>query len=228
MFGKGLLTVKLKLPQGTTLSDTEANYVIDGWESQKTVVRTRQNDMTAVSDKIDRHLSKLNQQIPEALRDLKAARASYRKVVDPLAKRKWARKVVVRTSFYDQVRTSQHSLVSTVERVKDAVDDAQFIYKTLESRIIEARIYRELNGGLKLVGKSLMEAKTKHIMPEIEYNNLEVSMEAIEAMASGKQDDQLLVDAEQIANDPERWASDNEGKEVTNKKKATKRSEANA
>lgn len=207
VLSRGILGVKLKMPHGVTLNEDEAKYIIDGWEEQKSVVKTKQNDLVSISQKIDRHVAKTSQEIPEAMKQLKSAKANYEKCKDPLAKRKWARKVVVRSAYYEQVRTSHQALTATVNRVKDAVDDAQFVYKTLESRIAEARIYRELNGGLKLVGKSLIEAKQKHIMPEVEYQLLETSMEAIEHMAGDMTDDQVLIQAESIVTDKERWAT---------------------
>lgn len=210
LVGKGILGVKLKMPHGVNLNEGEANYIIDGWESQKTLVKTKQADLKSISEKIDRHISKTGQEIPTAIKELKAARKSFKEVKSPLAKRKWARKVIVRDAYYQQVRSSHQSLNATVARVKDAVDDAQYVYKTLESRIAEARIYRELNGGLKLVGKSLIEAKQKHIMPEIEYNNLEVTMESLEQLAGDMPDEQALLAADNIVNDTERWVTDKE------------------
>lgn len=221
LVGKGLLGLKLKMPTGVKLNDAEAKYVIDGWESQKSVVRTKQSDLQSVSMKIERHLAKTSQEIEESMKVLKQARAQFKKTKEPLARRKWARKVVVRTAYYEQVRNSHHALTATVDRVSDAVDDAQYVYKTLESRIAEARIYRELNGGLQLVGKSLLEARTKHILPEVEFNNLEVTMEAIEQGVSQKDDDTLLLEAETIVNDPSRWSSD-EGQTSENKKSPKK------
>lgn len=208
LIGKGILGVKLKIPHGVNLNENEAKYIIDGWESQKSVVKTKQNELVTVSAKIERHLAKTNTEIPEAMKELRKAKKSFQEVKSPLAKRKWARKVVVRTAYYEQVRNSAQSLNATIARVTDAIDDAQYVYKTLESRIAEARIYRELNGGLKLVGKSLVEARQKHIMPEVEYQNLEVTMEDLEQMNGEMDDDQILVAAESIVNDKERWAAD--------------------
>lgn len=212
LISKGILGVKLKIPHGVNLNENEAKYIIDGWEEQKTVVKSKQNELVTVSAKIDRHLAKTNQEIPEAMKEMKLAKTNYLKCKDPLAKRKWARKVVVRTAYYEQVRNSAQNLNATVSRVKDAVDDAQYVYKTLESRIAEARIYRELNGGLKLVGKSLIEARQKHIMPEIEYQSLEVTMEDLEEMNGQMNDDQVLIEAEKIVTDKERWTADEQAK----------------
>lgn len=205
LVSKSILGVKLKIPSGVTLNEKEANYIIDGWESQKSIVKTKQNDLASVSAKIERHVAKTGQEIPEAMKALREARGNFKKCKDPIAKRKWARKIIVRDAYYQQVRNSHQALNATVERVQDAVEDAQYIYKTLESRIAEARIYRELNGGLKLVGKTLIEARQKHIMPEVEYEILETNMEKIEKMAGGMDDEVALNKALEIVNDPERW-----------------------
>ena len=207
VIAKGILGVKLKMPHGVKLNETEANYIIDGWESEKTVVKTKQKDLASVAEKIERHIAKTGNDIAPAMKDLKEAKKRYLEVKSPLAKRKWARNVVVRTAYYEQLRNSHQTLNATVSRVKDAVDDAQYVYKTLESRIAEARIYRELHGGLTLVGKSLVEAKQKHMVPEIEYQNLEVTMESIEHMAGDMDDTKALEEADKIVNDKSRWAT---------------------
>jgi hypothetical protein len=223
-FGKGLLKAKMKFPQGVTLNEHETNYIIESWEHEKSLVKTKQGSLQSVSEKIEKHLAKTESDISESLKNLKTAKTYYLKTTNPVTKRKWAKKVVVRTAYYEQVRKSHLSLSSTVERVKDAVDDAQYVYKTIESRIAEAKIYRELNGGLTLVGKALQEARTKHLLPEVEYQNLEVSMEAIEAtVVSGKDDTAILLEAETIVNDTARWSSEDESKKKDNTPKTTKR-----
>jgi hypothetical protein len=105
--------------------------------------------------------------------------------------------MIVSGRYHSYLRNSSQSLQATVERVRDAVEDSGIVHNMIKSRIEDAEIYRELNGGLRLVGKALIEARTQHIMPEIEYQNLEFTMEALEKELSGS-DDSLLIEAETI------------------------------
>lgn len=197
-FHKGLLGIKLRLPTGVTLNDSEAAYIINGWENERSKVRNKQVSLLQTSKLIEQHIERINREIPLAAKEVRSARGQYKRTKNPVAKRKWARKLLVRAKYHESLRTTYHSLSSTVDRVKDAVDDAQYVYKTLENRIAEAKIYRELNGGLKLVGNALMEARTKHLLPEVEYQNLEFTLESIEKGVGHMDDQKLLSEAEQV------------------------------
>lgn len=194
---KVILNVKLRMPTGVTLTDNEAAYVIDGWKKEQKAVLAKRGDLIDVSENIDSRMKKLPAEIETTAKELRKAKGIYKKTKDPIAKRRWAKRVVTLGKYHNYLRTSNQTLAATVERVKDAVEDAQIVNKMILNRIEDAQIYRDLNGGLKLVGKALVEARTQHAMPEIEYQSLEFTMEQLDKELTGSPE-QLYIEAEAV------------------------------
>lgn len=197
---RGVLGVKMRLPGGVKLDAKEADYVIDNWEQERGMVASKTVTMEETGQKIERQLARIDQQIPDAIEMVREAKEKFNSVKSPIYKEKWGRKLLVRSRYHQDLRNSKQTLEATAERIKDAVDDAHVVYKNLNNRIEEAKIYEDLNGGLHLVGKALVEARRRNQLLEISYNNVEVSMESLEAEVSGEKSRQdVIASAEKVA-----------------------------
>ncbi len=200
LIGKKLLGLKLALPSGVKLNDNEAKYVIDDWKEQKRGIYNDVDNMKTLSADIERRVANLVEDIPVAKDQFEEAKKKYRDTKDPLGKRRWAMKLVLRSRYYDYMVGSRLMFESTTERIKDTIEDASVHYNTLENQIQDAEIFRRLNGGLQLVGKALIDAKNKQrmTMPQIEFQNLEFTMEKIEQEISKKPDANLIEEADAL------------------------------
>lgn len=193
-----VFALKQTEPKGDKLTGVEADALIKDWGDQKSLVYQREQTLSTVADKIEVRQGEISDDLPEATTQLREAKRIFKITKNPVARRKWARKVVLRSAYYEYLRNSKITLESTVERVRDAIEDAKLVYDMIDHRVKDAKIYRELNGGIHLVGKALIDARSRHQFPEIEYQSLEYSMEQLESEVSSKTDDQVLIEAQSI------------------------------
>lgn len=189
----------MRIPSGITLKGEEAQKQIDLWKEEKKNVGTKQWDFEKLATKVQRRLDVLDPQIIDAAAEVRKAQALYKRSKTPLARRRWARRLVLANELHKYNRNSKQQLETMVERVKDAIEDSKLVTKLIDSRVADAEIYLQLNGRLRLVGKDLAAAKREHIMPEIEYQNAEYSMEQIENELLTKDDQTMLIEADAIA-----------------------------
>lgn len=201
----------VRLPMGLTLKGSEAEKVITIWKDERKDVERKQWDFEKLATKVQKRLKELEPSILDSAKEVKVARSNYKKSVNPIARRRWARRLVLAGELHKYNRNSKVQLEAMCERVKDAIEDSKLVTNLITSRIADAEIYYQLNGRLKLVGKDLAAATRQYAMPEIEYKNAEFTMEQIEKNLSNKDDDTLLIEAEAIMKEPE---EENAGKKV--------------
>lgn len=193
-----VMAIKMRTPQGMTLNKEDAAIVISGWKSQSQEIDKRRRDFVDISENVARRSVQIDNAIPDAAAQLRDAKANFKKSKNPVVKAKWARKVVLRSEYHTYLRNSKQTLEDSVERVKDALDDIQVVGKLVEHRIRDAELYADMNGGLKLVGKALVDARTPHKLPELEYQQFDFSMEQIERELGQTGDTSVIEQAKRI------------------------------
>lgn len=199
--GKRLLTrlsLAIPAPQGKILNPDQTELVISDWKKEAKAISVKHDTMQVLAEDITGRIGNLAGDIPRALTELTEAKRGYKKAKSPIAKRKWAAKLIVRSKYYNYMRQSHKALISNSERVADAVEDAQVVYELLTNRIKDAEIYYRLNGQLKLVGRILVDARTKFPMPEMQYQNFEFTMESLEKEISGYDEAKLIGEANSL------------------------------
>jgi len=194
--------VLMRLPNGISIKGREAEMVISEWKREKRDITNKQWDFEQLATKVEKRLVVLGKEVLDAAKEVRVAKTNFKKARSPVAKRRWARRVVIANELHKYNRGSKQQLEVMVDRVRDAIEDSKLVTKLVESRISDAEIYYQLNGRLKLVGKDLAAATREYAMPEIEYRSAEVTMEQIEHQMSGKTDDTLLLEAQTIVKLP--------------------------
>lgn len=193
---KVILGVKLKMPYGTNLNKKETDVVIKRWETESDNTEESQLSMINTAKSTERYIATLERDISNIEKTLADTTQDFKKAKSETNKKIIARRLVMAGETLDQLKASKKRLNNTVKQVKEAVQDAQLAKVMLDSRIEESKIYRTLNGGLKLVGESLSSARKQHSTTKIEFENFQTTMTALDSSISSKSNDELL----QLAN----------------------------
>lgn len=196
MIGKAVLALKLRSPVGITLTNKESDLVIDGWESEIKDQDKSAKALVTVSQRTETQLKSIDKSILDTARTFKVAKGYFLKTKDPVKKDVWARRLVLAGRAHEQLRQTDKRLKATINRAKSAVEDAKLVKLMLQTRIDEARIYKEMNGGLKLVGQALVDARQEYSVYKPEYKNLEFNMEALEKTITKKDRKSIIEEAE--------------------------------
>lgn len=193
-----VMSIKMRSPSGMTLNKEDATIIIEGWKDRSREIEKRRYNFQEISDDVERRGRQIERDTPEAANMLRDAKANFKRSKNPVVKAKWARKVVLRSEYHTYLKNSQQVLADSVERIKDALEDIQVVGKLMEHRIKDAELYAEMNGGLKLVGKALVDARTPHRLPELEYQQFDFSMEQIEKQLGSTSDTSVIDKAKKI------------------------------
>jgi len=189
-------------PEGEIFSGEAAKDIIDEWKEEQQVILKRQGDFITAAKKTETRLRTLVGEVEDTSKDIKKAKDSYLSVTTPVTKARWGRRLILATELHTYVRESHQLLNSSVERIKEAVEDGRLVIRLVENQIKDAQLYYEINGQIQLVGKSLAAARQTHAMPELQYQNLEISIEEVEKSLNDKSDEEIILEASKLLATP--------------------------
>lgn len=183
------------VPAGKIFKGERAEKIIADWKDEQQIVLRKQGSFIDAAKRVETRLVGLTGEISSAAKEVKKAHNSFETVKTPVAQARWARRLLLANELHTYTRTSHQMLSSAVERIKDAIEDGRLVVKMIDSQIKDAQLYYEINGQVQLVGKALAAARNQHIMPELQYQNLESSIEQVEATLAAKSDDEIIAEA---------------------------------
>lgn len=174
------LKFKLLFHHTPTLTKAESGIIINKWEDESRTNEKNTNAMIRVSSQTTTQIQDISEKIDQVNSTLEDAKKLYARTRSDEQKIIIERRIVLAGETRDQLISSQKRLTEVVKRVKETVEDAHLAKLTLDSRTEEARIYRELEGGLKLVGQSLAHARQQHVITKDEHDKFETSMSSLD------------------------------------------------
>lgn len=200
VFGRIALEAKLLGGGEATLTYDQSKYMVRRMKAETSAAYDKVSELNSVSHKVQTREKELSILVPEVESSLRATVREYkRSKKDPERRKRLAQRMIVQNRYKDYLAGSQKALDTTVQRIKDAIEDAQMVYDMSKQRAKDAEIYMELNGGIKLVGRAMMQTRLGQKMPEIEYGNLSTTLTALEEEITNTSSDQLLLEAERIS-----------------------------
>lgn len=193
---KTVLKLKLASPREVTLNENEAGEVINQWEEELDNTEKSITKIKKAEYSIDRHLEDVKDDKEEVRKNLSDAKRYFKTTKNPVKRREWARRVVIANNTLQSLVDSEKRVRDSVDRTKSYVAEAKLVETALETRIREAKIYRELNGGLKLVGQSLIDARTRFKQFDVEYTNFDINLESLKKEVESRKDENVVKEAE--------------------------------
>jgi uncharacterized protein YcgL (UPF0745 family) len=190
-----------KTPEGKVFNGKKAEKVINEWKDEQQVVLKKQGSFIEVAKKTENRLRSMSKDIEASAKEVKAARKGFEGVTSGVAKARWARRLILATELHSYNRNSQQLLNSTVERVKDAIEDGRIVIQLINNQIKDAELYYQINGQVKLVGQALAAAKSRHILPDVEFTRLESTIESVEADIDNQDPEALIKQAQFLLED---------------------------
>jgi hypothetical protein len=194
------LVLEAKLLNGSeaNLSSKQSEFMLVKFKDNTRQANDKVTELKNLSETVEQRNHELQRLIPTTKDNLLKTKEEYAHTSDSQRKRRLAQKLVVQHGYMRYLEDSNSALNATVQRIKDAVEDAQMVYDMSQQRARDAEIYYKLNGGLKLVGQALVAAKTQQKLPEIEYASLSTTMTYVEEEITNTDSDQLLAEADKI------------------------------
>lgn len=193
-----ILAVKLRVSTKAKLNDTESQLVISKWKDKSEESENTAYKLEVVADKTEAYTKRLEKGIDQANIDMLESAKALKKSKTDADKKKHARKLVIASDCKVQLESSKKRLETTVVRVREAVEDAQIAKVMLDARIAEADIYRQINGGLKLIDLSLAEARREHIGAKEEQRNVDVTLGELDKRISTRDAESIMKQAEKL------------------------------
>lgn len=186
------------IPDGKIFSGEKAKKVIDGWKDEQQLVLKKQGSFIETAKRTEKRVRVLGKEIEKSAKEVKAARKGFQSVKTPVHQARWARRLILATNLHSYNRESHQLLTSTVERIKDAIEDGRLVISLIDNQIKDAELYYQINGQVQLVGQALAAAKSRHVLPEVEYQKLETTIESVEANLESQGPEQLIAQAERL------------------------------
>lgn len=195
---KSMVKLKVLMPMGVRLSPAETIVLSEMYEGDAKVIK---DNKVEVAKAIRATETKIVS--GDAVKMARAAKSQavgiYKRTSDPIKKREWARRIIVADQTIQTMRGVKNRLASTKDRLTMIMGDLELQLMESEAKAAEMAAYAQAGNSLRLVGEKLMDARSRANKLKLEYDNLEVTMEGAEKMASGLTDAELLAVAENIA-----------------------------
>lgn len=190
---------RLAKPKGLVLKGDEARMTITKWEGEVRSIASDEYRIGEVVPKMKLRLTEIDENVKGAVSELKEARDRFREVKTPVAKRRWARRLVYATRTLEYLHNSKQLMKLNVERAEASIEDAKIIGRLIGEKVRDAKLYYELNGELRLVGEMLAAAEQIHDRTRGMEKEVEVSVEGLESLIQKMDDKKLMAEAERIA-----------------------------
>ena len=192
------LKVKAKLlaPVGIKLSESETMVLAAIYEDDASKIK--QNEIEI--NKAIRATETMNvrDSINDAVKARSFAVGTFKQTKDPIKKREWARRVVVADHALKSMRDMKNRMEATRDRLTMIKGDVELQLMEAEARAAEAQAYAKAGKQLRLVGQKLVDARTRAKTLDIEYANLEVSMEGAEMFIDSRDANDLIAEANRV------------------------------
>lgn len=195
---RAVLKRRAAKPSGVKLSDADARLVIREWKDEveattKSIAKLKSVDYRSAS-----HLAKVGEAKDNVASQLVEAKRCFKISKNPLKKEEWARKVLIANKTLKTLVESEKRVQGSIDRAKSFIAEASLVKTMLDTRISEAELYREMNGGLKLVGEALIDAKSRYKEVDFEFENLELGFEHLEQGVISSPADAVIKEAQEL------------------------------
>lgn len=191
---KQKLRIKMLKPSGVNLTPKESEQLAEDKREDLRLIDSNMSELREARNKISVQEIKGNiEQVEESLR---RAKGVYKQCKNPIKKREWARRVVVANNTRETLKESLNRLENAKQRFEMLGQDMEMEKMQAKVRIQEAEVYAKAGKYLTLKGEELVNARSNAKKMQIEYDNLEVSMEGAEKLLSIKD---VTGEADQIA-----------------------------
>lgn len=197
-----ILWPQVELPEGKIFKGANAKKIIDEWKDEQQIVLKKQGSFIKAAAATESRLKDLVKETSGTAREVKKAHGQYKQCKSPVAKARWGRRLILATELHTYVRESHQMLNSTVTRIKDAIEDGRLVIQLIDNQIKDAQMYYQIDGQVQLIGKALAAAKERHVMPEVQYQSLEISIEEVESTLSEKSDEEIIRQADRLLEAP--------------------------
>lgn len=221
--GSGSKAVKLSLAETivlgikkrrktANLTERESAVIIRDLEIKAKEHSQKTDDMVVVARQTESHLSSVKSKIESVKKLQNKAKLHYKASKDINTKRKWARRVVIASETGNDLIIQKKRLEATIDQVREAIEDAKFAKMVMDSRTEEAKVLKQINGGLRLINNVLSESAIEHMSAKVEHNNFETIMTELNSKMLNNSTEDVIERADRIL------------KEENNERKSSKRS----
>ncbi len=194
---KASVRLKVLMPMGVRLSPGETIVLSEMYEGDAKVLKDNKTEVAKAIRATESTMISSN-----SLKLARGAKSSaigtYKITKDPIKKREWARRIVVADQTIQTMHGVKVRLGATKDRLTMIMGDLELQLMEAEAKAAEMSAYAQAGNSLRLAGEKLMHARSRANKLKLEYDNLEVTMEGAEKMASGLTDQELLKLAEGI------------------------------
>lgn len=195
-FDRFKVSIKMRTPNGIQLSQRETEALVAIQNDDIQVLKGNQQEVLAalgVTKSVD-----IKYQIKKASSARVIAAQTYKRTKDPIKKREWARRLVVADTTLKNLNEMTDRMAATRDRLEMIRGDIELQLIDAEARVAETSAYAKAGSQLRLVGETLVSARTRAKNNKIEYTNLEVTMEGAEKMIDEQSAEELLTAADSI------------------------------
>lgn len=194
---KAAVKLKVLMPMGVRLTPGETIVLSEMYEGDAKVIKDNKAEVAEAIKTTEQKIISSN-----ALKLARGAKSqavgTYKITKDPVKKREWARRIIVADQTIQTMRGVKVRLTATKDRLTMIMGDLELQLMEAEARAAEMAAYAEAGNSLRLAGEKLIHARSRANKLKLEYDNLEVTMEGAERMASGLSDAELLSAADNI------------------------------
>lgn len=195
-FDRFKVRMKLRAPEGIILSQRETEALVAIQQEDVQVLKSNQQEVLSALGVT--HSVNLRNQIKKASEARMIAARSYKQTKDPIKKREWARRLVVATTTVKNLSSMTERMSATRDRLEMIRGDVELQIVDAEARVAETEAYAKAGNQLRLVGETLVSARSRAKNNKIEYTNLEVTMEGVEKVIDDSDPDDLLEKADAL------------------------------
>lgn len=191
--------VKMKMlaPVGIKLSPSETVALADIYKEDVRIIENNDKELSKAIKATSNSLS-IGRSIDEAKSARSKAAGVYKITKDPIKKREWARRIVVADQALKSMRDVKTRMDVTKDRLMMIKGDLELQLMEAESKAQEMEAYAQAGKGLRLVGETLINARSRASNLSLEYSNLEVTMEGAEGLISSLSPEEIVAQADKI------------------------------
>lgn len=194
---KAKVKLKVLVPVGVTLSPSETIVLSQMYDEDVKVLEKNSAEIKKAITATESNLS-LGNTLATARAARSQAAGTFKITKDPIKKREWARRIVVADQTIQSIRDVKVRLNATKDRLVMIKGDMELQLMEAEAKAGEMQAYASAGNSLRLAGEKLMQARSRANKLNLQYNNLEVTMEGAEKMINHLSPKELLAKAKEI------------------------------
>lgn len=193
-----MVNAKLRAPVGIQLSSKETIALAEIYKEDARKIEENEREVSLAIDASS--TLDLADSIEEARMAKSSAVSVFKRTKDPIKRREWARRVVVADTTTRSLLAMKKRMTATHDRLVMIKGDLELQLLEAEAKAQETLAYARAGKQLHLAGEKLIDARTRARSLKLEYRNLEVSMEGAESKIDKRDSEEILMEAERIAN----------------------------